>query len=163
MNQPLAAEVTSGNDGLGWLAGEPPNLEKARQAIERIVKDANRASEVIGRVRTLAKGAPPQKDWLNINETILEIIALTRSEVEQNHISLRVQLADDLPPGLGDRVQLQQVILNLIVNAIEAMGGVGDESRELVVASAKEGANGVVVAVSDSGVGVDPDKLWHLF
>jgi len=115
--------VASGNACLRWLARQPPNLEKAQKAVERIVNDGKRASEVIGRVRDFAKRAPVQKRWLNINETILEIVTLTRSEAQRNHISLRTQLTDDLPLVLGDRIQLQQVILNLILNAVEAIFG----------------------------------------
>jgi C4-dicarboxylate-specific signal transduction histidine kinase len=158
VNQPLAAVVASGNACLRWLGGEPPNLEKARQAVERIVKDANRASEVIGRVRSLAKREPPRKDWLNMNETIIETIALTRSELEKNHIVLRTQLSDDLQPVWGDRIQLQQVILNLIVNAIEGMSAVDGGPRELLVSSTKDESKGVLVAVRDTGAGLTQPK-----
>jgi len=163
INQPLAAVVASGSACLRWLAGQPPNLEKAVQAVERIVKDANRASEVIGRVRSLAKRAPPLKDWLDLNETILETIALTRNEIEQNHIALRTQLSNDLPLVMGDRIQLQQVILNLMKNAIESMSAVADGPRELVVSSAPDKSKEVVVAVRDSGVGLDAGQLGRLF
>ena len=163
VNQPLAAVVTSGNACLRWLDGQTPNLNKARQSVERIVKDANRASEVVGRVRGLAKRTPPEKDWLNINETILEIIALTRGEIEQNHISLRTQLSDDLPLILGDRVQLQQVLLNLILNGIEAVSAVSDGPREVLITSTKEPSNGVQIAIRDSGIGLEPAKVDHVF
>ena len=105
---------------LHFLAAQPPNLEDAKQAIECIAKDATRASDVVARVRSLAKRSPPQKQLLNINETAREVIILTASENQNNHISLHAQFADGLPLILGDRVQLQQVILNLILNAIEA-------------------------------------------
>jgi signal transduction histidine kinase len=163
VNQPLAAVVTNGNACLRWLAGQPPNLAEARRTIEQIVEDANRASEVVQRIRRLAKGAPPLKDWLNINDTIVETIVLTRSEVQRNRISLRVQLADDLPPVLGDGVQLQQVILNLIINAIEAINATSDGPRELTVRSTKGVANGVQLAVSDSGIGLDPSRHDQIF
>ena len=163
VNQPLAAVVTSGNACLRWLDGQTPNLNKARQSVERIVKDANRASEVVGRVRSLAKRTPPEKDWLNINETILEIIALTRGEIEQNHISLRTQLSDDLPLILGDRVQLQQVLLNLILNGIEAVSAVSGGPREVLITSTKEPSNGVQIAIRDFGIGLEPAKVDHVF
>ncbi len=121
VNQPLAAAVINGNACLRWLADEPPNLDEARQAVTRLVKDANRASEIIAQVRALTKSSPPQKDWLAINDIILATVSLIDSEILQNNVSLRTELADDVPPVQGDRVQLQQVILNLILNALEAM------------------------------------------
>ncbi len=163
INQPLAAVVTSGDACLRWLAGEPPNLEKARQAVERIVKDANRASEVIGRVRSLARRSPPREEWLNVNEVISETLALTRSEIEQNRVALRTQLATDLPLVPGDRIQLQQVILNLTINAIESMSAVAAGPRELLVGSSQDGSKDVVVVVCDSGSGLDRTQLDHLF
>jgi signal transduction histidine kinase len=121
VNQPLTAIVINAKASLHFLAAQPPNLEEARQAIECIAKDATRASDVVARVRGLAKRAFPQKELLNINETVNEIIKLTSSKIQNNHISLRTRFSDGLPLIQGDRVQLQQVILNLILNAIEAM------------------------------------------
>jgi C4-dicarboxylate-specific signal transduction histidine kinase len=163
VNQPLAAVVTSANACLRWLAGQPPNLEKAKQAVERIVRDANRASDVVGRVRGLAKRAPSLREWLNINEIMLEVLVLTRREVEQNRITLQTQLSDDLPPVLGDRIQLQQVILNLIINAVEAIGAPDEGPREVLISSAKGESNGVLLTVRDSGRGLDPAKLDDIF
>jgi signal transduction histidine kinase len=163
VNQPLTAVVTSGNACLRWLAAQPPNLEKARQAVERVVKDASRASEVVGRVRGLAKRSSPHKDVLNINEIVLETLALTRGEIEQNRIVLRTQLSAVLPLVPGDRIQLQQVILNLIINAVESMNPVAEGPRELLVSSAQNEAGEVLLAVCDSGTGLDPGKLDHLF
>ena len=158
VNQPIAAVVTSAGAGLRWLAAEPPDLEEARQTLGRIVKDGNRASEVIGRIRALVKKAPPREDQVDINETVLEIVALTRSEMQRNGVSLQTRLASDLPLVLGDRVQLQQVILNLIINAIEAMRGFGEGRRAVAgQLSSNDGSNGVLVAVRDSGPGLDPD------
>jgi signal transduction histidine kinase len=111
----------------------------------------------------LAKKSPLRKDWLYINETILEVTALARSEVQRNRVSLETQLADDVPLILGDRIQLQQVILNLIINAIEAMSGVGEGPRELLVGSGKDELQGVRVTVRDSGPGLDPESIDHLF
>jgi C4-dicarboxylate-specific signal transduction histidine kinase len=136
-NQPLAAVGTNANASLRLLAGDLPNLTEAREAIRRIIRDQNRVSEIIGRIRALAKKAPPQKDWLDLNETISEVIAMARSEVQRNRVSLQTKLAYDLPLILGDKIQLQQVILNLLMNAIEAMSGVGEGPRELRVSSEK--------------------------
>ena len=163
VNQPLAGVVSSGNACLRWLASEPPDIEKARKSVDRIVRDANRASEVIGRVHSLAKKAPPKKDWLNINETVQEIIVLMHIDVERNHISLRSQLSDDVPLVWADRIQLQQVILNLIINAIDAISALSDGPRDLLVSSAQDKSNGVLVAVRDSGTGLPPEKLEDIF
>jgi len=162
VNQPLGAVVASGNACLRWLARQPPNLEKAQKAIERIVTDGKRASQVIGRVRDFAKRDPVQKRWLDINETILEIVTLTRSEVLRNRISLRTQLSADLPLVLGDRIQLQQVILNLILNSVEAIGVVTDGPRELLVSSTINGSD-VIFSVRDSGTGLKAVEMDHLF
>jgi C4-dicarboxylate-specific signal transduction histidine kinase len=163
VNQPLAAVVASANACRRWLAGEPPNLDKAKHAAERIVSEANRASDVIRRVRGLARRAPPKKDWLSVNDTMLEVIALTRGEIERNRIALRSDLAEGLPQIFGDRIQLQQVMLNLIVNAIDALRAVKAGPRDLIIESRAQDANGVVVAVRDTGAGVAPDKLALLF
>lgn len=163
VSQPLTGLVSSGNACLRWLAADPPNLEAARRAIERIVNDGSRAGEVISRIRAMVRKSPPRRDQLNINDTIMEVIALIRSELQQNGISLRAELSNDLPLVLGDRIQLQQVILNLIVNAIEAMSSVGRLQRELLVASVQDGPNDVLVTVRDSGTGLDRTTLDHLF
>ena len=163
VNQPLTATVINANASLHFLAAQPPNLEEARQAIECIAKDASRASDVVARVRSLAKRTPPQKELLNINETVREVIILTASEMQSSHVFLRTQFFGDLPLILGDRVQLQQVILNLILNAIEAMNGVAEGSRELFVSTAADGSNAVLVAISDTGPGLEPGKTDSLF
>ena len=137
VNQPIAAAVTNAHAALRWLDARPPDLEEVRQALGRIVKDGNRAGDVIGRIRALIKKAPPRKDGLEINEAILEVIALTRGEVVKNGVSVQTQLAEGLPLIQGDRVQLQQVILNLIINAVEAMSGVSEGSRELLISTGK--------------------------
>jgi PAS domain S-box-containing protein len=160
INQPLAAVVNNASACLRWLAAH--NLEEARRSAALIIADGHRAGEIINGIRALVNKAPPQKDWVNINETISEVIAMTRSEVQGNRIALKTQLSGELPVVLGDRIQLQQVILNLIINAIEAMSGAGDP-RELEVGTGKDEAQGVRVAVRDSGPGLDPDGLDHLF
>jgi signal transduction histidine kinase len=183
VNQPLAAVVTNANAGLRWLAGDSPNLAEAREAIRRIIRDGKRADEIIGRIRALAKKAPPQKEWLDLNQTIGEVLAMVRSEVQRNRVSLQTKLANDLPFILGDRIQLQQVILNLLINAIEAMSGTGEGPRELWVSSqkvtetpgeseddtfrdkalAEDQLTHVLIAVRDSGPGLDPKGLDQLF
>ena len=163
VNQPIAATVINANASLRWLAAEPPNLEEVRHANERIVNDANRAAEIIARVRGLAKRTRPQKDRLDINEVIQEVVSLTTKEIQDNNVSLNMQLSDDLPPILGDRVQLQQVILNVILNAIEAMNGADEALRELFVSTSREGARGVLVAIHDNGRGLDSTNSDQLF
>jgi signal transduction histidine kinase len=161
INQPLAAVVNNANACLRWLAAQ--NLEEARQSAARVIGDGHRAGEIIDRIRAFAKKAPSRKDWIDVNETILEVIALARSEVHNNGVSLQTRLGDEMPPILGDRIQLQQVILNLMINAIEAMNGINDAPRELLVSSAKDDSQSVLVAVRDSGPGLDPKSLDHLF
>jgi PAS domain S-box-containing protein len=163
INQPLAAVVNNASACLRWLAGQAPNLEEARHSAELIIADGHRAGEIIGRIRALVKKSPPRKDWFDINETILEVISLARSEAQRNRVSLQTQLSSDVPLVLGDRIQLQQVILNLIINALEAMSGVGEGPRELLVGSSKDDSQGILVTVRDSGAGLDPDSLDHLF
>ena len=137
VNQPITGTIISAQAALRWLDARPPNLEEARQALGRIVKDGNRAGEVIGRIRGLIKKAPPRQEALAINQAILEVIALLHGEVVKHGVSVQTQLADDLPVLHGDRVQLQQVILNLIINAVQAMSErqrgaarVADQHRE---------------------------------
>ena len=161
INQPLAAVVNNASACLRWLAAS--NLEEARQSAALVIADGHRAGEIINRIRALINKAPPQKDWLDINETIIEVIALARSEAQKNRVSLQSQLSSDLPLILADRIQLQQVILNLMINAIEAMNGINDAPRELLVSSAKGDSQGVLVTVRDSGPGLDPKSLDHLF
>lgn len=163
VNQPLAGVVSSGNACLRWLASDPPQIEKARQSVDRIVRDANRASEVVSRVRSLVKKTPPEKVRLNINEAVQAIIVLTRREVEQAKSSLTAQLSDDVPLVWADRIQLQQVILNLIINAIEAVSSLSDGPRNLFVSATEDKLNGVLLTVRDSGMGLDPTKLEEIF
>ncbi len=164
ISQPLAAVVSDANACLHWLAAQ--NLEEARQCAEFVIADGHRAGDIISRIRALVKKAPSRKDWVDVNATILEVIALARSEVTSHGVSLQTRLGDDVPLILGDRIQLQQVILNLIINAIEAMTGISDAPRELLVGSAKDASPRVLVAVRDSGPGLNPgslDRLFHAF
>ena len=163
VNQPLGAMITSAASCARWLAAEPPNMEKALRALERIVNDGQRASEVIGRIRALMKRQAPRKEWLDINESILEVIALAQYQLRRDDILLETRLAEGLPLVQGDRVQLQQVLLNLIVNAIEAMSGIEERQRELTILSAADAPGCVAVEVRDTGVGLDPKHATHLF
>jgi PAS domain S-box-containing protein len=163
VNQPIAAAVTNAQAALRWLAARPPDLEEVRQALDHIVKDAKRAGDVIGRIREIIKKAPPRKDRMDMNEAIREVIELTRGEAAKNGASVQTALGKGLPPIDGDRVQLQQVVLNLIVNAVQAMGTVAEGPRELFITTARAEPNGVLVAVKDSGPGVTPANLEQLF
>ncbi|HET9376995.1 MAG TPA: AAA family ATPase [Chthoniobacterales bacterium] len=183
VNQPLAGIVTNANATLRWLAGDPPNLEEAHEAIRRIARDGKRAGDVVSRMWAIFKKAGTTKERLDINGAIEEVVILAQSEVQRNRVSLRIQLAKDLPLILGDRIQLQQVILNLLVNAIEAMSEADEGPRELWVSSQKaigiraeserdtiaEKAltdsewSQVLIAVRDSGPGLDPKRLDRLF
>jgi PAS domain S-box-containing protein len=160
INQPLGALVNNAGACLGWLDAE--NLEEARHSVGLVMDDAQRASEIITRIRALVKKAPPQKDWLDINQIIREVIGLGQSEVQRNHIALETQLSDGVPLIFADRIQLQQVMLNLMMNAIEAMIQVTGP-RELLISSAADDPKGVVVVVRDSGAGLDSKSLERLF
>jgi signal transduction histidine kinase len=163
VNQPIAAVVTNAQAALRWLDMQPPDPREVRQALGRIIRDGGRAGDVVGRIRALIAKAPARKDRLDINNTILEVIALTRTEMHRNGVSLQTRLAPDLPLVQGDRVQLQQVMLNLILNAVEALSGISEGSRDLLISSEDGGANGVRVAVQDSGPGLTPESFEHLF
>ena len=156
----LGALVNNAGACLGWLDSE--NLEEARNSVALVMDDARRASEIITRIRALVKKAPPQKDWLDINQIIREVIALAQSELQRNRITLETQLSDNVPPILADRIQLQQVMLNLMMNAIEAMTQV-TTPRELLISSEADDSKGVVVVVRDSGAGLDSKSLERLF
>jgi signal transduction histidine kinase len=181
INQPLAAVGSNASACMRWLAAR--NLKEAQESAALVIADVERAGQIIGRIRALAKKAPPQKDWLDLNETIREVIAMVRNTVQRNQVLLQTQLPTDLPLILADRVQLQQVILNLLINAIEAMSEVVEGPRELRIRSQKvceipnqlekdrfkdkavvESAwTHVLIAVEDSGPGLDPKSLDRLF
>ena len=163
VNQPLAAVVTNGNACLRWLAREVPDLEEARAAVERIIRDGHRAGEVIRRIRALTQKTEPHTAWLDLNEVIHEVVALMHSEVRKQRVALWTDLSSTLPPVLGDRIQLQQVILNLLLNGIEAMQAVTDRVRELRIRSYRHASDEVGVAVQDSGIGLDPQRMARLF
>ncbi|MEH2567387.1 AAA family ATPase [Bradyrhizobium sp. AZCC 2289] len=162
VNQPITAAVTYALAARRYLSAEPPNFREVDDALSLIVKEGNRAGEVVGRIRALIKKAPARRDAVEINDAILEVIALTRTEAANNSVSVRTQLAEGLPRVQGDRVQLQQVLLNLIINAIEAMRDVGEEERELLISTRNE-PDGVSVEVRDSGPGFAPAALECVF
>src|SRR6266851_807712 len=162
VNQPITAAVTYALAARRWLSAEPPNFREVDTALSLIVKEGNRAGEVIGRTRALIKKLPARKDAVAINDAILEVIALTRTEAANNGVLVRTQLAEGLPRVQGDRVQLQQVLLNLTINAIEAMRDISEEERELHISSRSE-PDGVSVEVRDSGPGFAPADLDRVF
>jgi PAS domain S-box-containing protein len=162
VSQPIAATVTNADAALRWLDGQPPDLEEVRHSLDAIIKDGHRAGDVIGGIRALIKKAPPRQDQLDINEAILEVIEVTKSELLQNGVSLQTELAKGLPRIQGDRIQLQQILLNLIMNAIEAMSDVKG-SRNLLISTVEDKPNGVLATVRDSGPGLNPDSLERLF
>lgn len=166
ISQPLAGVLMNGNASLRWLAATPPNLGEAREALGRIVRDGNRANAVILRIRTLLKKTPLQKGRLDLNEVVREVVALTCTEIDRNRAAVRMELAHDLPPVLADRVQLQQVLLNLVLNGLEAMHGVQNRSREIVIETRSQPAGKAKVSVRDTGVGFgtsDPEKFFDVF
>jgi PAS domain S-box-containing protein len=163
VNQPITATVTNAEAARRWLSMQPPNFEELRQALDRIITDGQRAGQVVHRIRALVKKAPPRTEVLGINGAIREVIELTRVEAARKDVAVRTELTEGLPSIQGDRVQLQQVILNLIINAIEAMSGPSEGARELFISTGRAGANGVLVSVRDSGPGLRPATLEHLF
>jgi C4-dicarboxylate-specific signal transduction histidine kinase len=162
VNQPIAAAVTNANTCLRWLTRDHPDVEEARAAAIRIVKDRTRAAEIIKRTRLLFKKATPQRELVDANEVIREMIVLLRSEAARYNISVRTDLAADLPQVMGDRVQLQQVLMNLMLNGIEAMKDV-EWARELAIKSQREGNEQVLVSVSDTGVGLPQQQADQIF
>jgi PAS domain S-box-containing protein len=183
VNQPLAGILTNANASLRWLLRDSPNITEACEAIRRIIRDGSRAGDVITRIRALFKKASAAREPVDINQIIQEVLILTQSELQKKRISLRTQFANDLPVVLGDKIQLQQVILNLVLNGIEAMSGVADGARELSVSSQKvakilreagkemvpdnaltepESAS-LLIAVRDSGPGLDATELQQVF
>src|SRR5271157_6217394 len=163
INQPLSGIVSSGSACLRWLARDVPDLEEAREAARRIVRDGKRAGEVIARIRALTKKAVASREKLNLNETIREVLGLVGDEAKKNTVVIRTRFGDNVFPVLGDQVQLQQVVLNLVMNAIEAMSKVGDRARELVITTRNIDPDRVQVTVEDSGTGIDPQMIDKIF
>jgi PAS domain S-box-containing protein len=163
VNQPLAAILASGDSCAAWLANDPPNLDKARAAATRIVQAATQASDVVRRIRALFRKTPSITTPLDINQVIAETVSLFDGEVQGKGVSLSTRLAANLPAVLGDRVQLQQVILNLAINGTEAMAAVPGQPRRLMIRSALTDAREVLVSIADTGPGIDPSQMTHLF
>jgi C4-dicarboxylate-specific signal transduction histidine kinase len=163
VNQPLAAVVANADACVAWLSHQNPNLVEARAAAERTTQGATRASEVIVRIRSLINKATPEKERVHINEIIQETVALAESQAARNDVSIVVDLAQELPVVLGDRIQLQQVILNLVMNGIESMTGTTDRARRLLIRSQIQNPEQVLVSVQDSGVGVTAEVMSRLF
>ena len=155
--------MTNANASLRWLAAATPNLDEARDAIGRIVRDGNRAGEVIARIRALVQKTDTEKVRLDINQTVQEVVILMQNEAARKGVAIRMDLAANVPLVLGDRIQLQQVILNLVMNGIEAMNTVTDRPREMLIRSCQQESDQVLVAVQDSGVGIDSQSLEKIF
>ena len=163
VNQPLAAVVANADACVAWLSHQTPNLVEARAAAERSVQGATRASEVIARIRSLIDKAAPERKRVHINEIIEETVTLAEGQVSRNNVSLVIELEPDLPVVLGDRIQLQQVILNLVMNGIEAMTSVADRPRQLLIRSRIQNGEQVLVSVQDCGIGVSAEVMPRLF
>ena len=165
VNQPIAATLMNAGTAARWLARQPPNLEEVRQLIDRIVIDGKRAADIVSRIHNFSQKAPAQKGDVEINEAILEIMGLTRVATSEHGVLVKMQLSEGLPRISGDRIQLQQVILNLIMNAIEAMSEISEGSRELQISTSEDESGSVLVAISDSGPGLpaNPEHLFEAF
>jgi signal transduction histidine kinase len=163
VNQPLAGIVTNANAGLRWLAGDSPDLVEAREAIRRIIRDGNRAGDVVSRMRALFKKASTVKERFDINGAIEEVVVLTQSEVRRHKVAIRMELAANLPPVVGDRVQILQVLMNLVLNAFEAMSTAENLERDLLIRTQHDEGSEVRVALRDSGIGLDPTNLERIF
>jgi C4-dicarboxylate-specific signal transduction histidine kinase len=163
VNQPLAAIVANADACVAWLALETPNLVEARAAAARAIKGATRASEVITRIRSLINKAAPERAHVQLNRIVEETVVLAERQAQRNEVAIEIELMPNLPAVQGDRIQLQQVILNLMMNGIEAMSGTGGRTRTLRIQSRVHDAGQVCISVEDSGVGVDADALPRLF
>jgi signal transduction histidine kinase len=163
VNQPLAGIVTNGNASLRWLSGPLPNLDEAREAIQRIIRDGSRAGQVVARIRALSQKTRAARESVDMNEAIEEIVVLIGGELQRNQIVLQMDLAADLPSVVGDRVQLQQVVMNLIMNGVEAMRSVPEHERNLLVRTEGRESDEVRVSLQDSGTGIDPETQEEIF
>jgi two-component system, LuxR family, sensor kinase FixL len=163
VNQPISAIVANGDACLRWLGQKPPDLNEARDSVEAMIRDSYRAGEVVRRLRGLAKRTEPQKVRLDFNEIIDDVVLVVKREMLRHHVAARIELADTLPPVLGDRIQLQQVVLNLIMNALDAMASVTARPRELIVRAQPHGDDHIIVAVQDCGIGFDANNANRLF
>ena len=163
LNQPLGSIVTTGDACLRWLSGKPPNLDEVRQAVQAIIRDGTRASAVLMRTRSLLRRGEGLRERLDINEVIKEVVVLSQVELRRNGVSLETNLPEDLPPAVVDRVLVQQVIMNLIMNAIEAMRAVRDRASTLCIRTEKQLSGNIIVSVKYSGVGLNPKDSARMF
>ena len=163
INQPLAAIAANGSAALRWLAKQTPDLEEARVAISSVVAEGHRAGQIIESVRAMFKQAPQAKMLLDVNELVREVLTLTRSEIQRHRVDVQTELMDGIPKALADRIQLQQVMLNLILNALEAMDAVTDRPRVLSIKSAIHDSKGVQIMVGDTGIGIEPQNMRRMF
>ncbi|MEW9581599.1 AAA family ATPase [Paraburkholderia sp. DGU8] len=163
VGQPLGAIVTSGEACLRWLGHSNPQPEEVRACVQHMIGEGRRASQIVQRIRTLTSKATPRKTQIELNEVINDVVSLVQRELLNHRVSLNLKLASDLPPLLGDRVQLQQVLINLVINGIQAMADISDNPRELIIESHRDNDGQVVVAVQDSGPGIDPENANRLF
>ena len=163
INQPLSGIITNASTCLRMLNGDPPNVDGARETVRRTLRDGNRASDVITRLRALFSKKEFTTEPLDLNEATREVIALSLSDLQRNQVILRSELAEDLPPVMGDRIQLQQVTLNLLRNASDAMVSVDDRPRQLLIRTQREGDDRVRLSVQDAGTGVNPQDFERLF
>jgi signal transduction histidine kinase len=163
INQPLAAVVANGHACLQWLSGTPPNLEKARHSTERIIQDGTRAGDVLRQIRALFRKEQPTKQWLDLNSLIEELVGFLRHEAGSRHVSIRMDLAKPILLVKADRVQLQQVVVNLIMNAMDAMTDTKTLEKEIVIRSRKNSSDEALVAVEDCGTGIKPEIASKIF
>jgi len=163
VTQPIGAARNDARAALNFLDRHPPELDEVRDALNCVVGDTDRAGHIVDGIRDSMKKAPPRKDRFDLNEAINEVIELARGAISENGVSIQTRLDEALPPADGDRVQLQQVVLNLVLNAVEAMSSVEAGARELSISTEQSRANGVVVAVRDSGPGIDAERLERVF
>jgi hypothetical protein len=163
VNQPIGAARNNANAALRFLERDPPELAEVSEALKCVVTDTYRAGDIIGRIRDQVRKVPPRKESVDLNDAIGNVIALVRGELSKNCVTVHTQLAEGLPPILGDRVQLQQVMLNLILNAIEAMASVDAKMRTLVICTESSPSQGLLVTVGDSGPGIAPEDRERVF
>lgn len=163
ITQPLTAIVVHGDSGLDCLSAAPPKIEEARDILEKIIEDGTRAGAVLSRIRALFRKETLAREWVDLNEVVRELAALLQGEATSQHVSIRTNLAADLPRILGDRIQLQQVMLNLMMNGMDAMAGITDRPKELLVKSGAMTSEEIVVSIEDSGIGIDPKLVEKIF
>ena len=163
ISQPVTAVVTHGHACREWLSADPPNLEKARHTTERIIQDGTRAGAVVSRIRALFKKEPPEKGWMDANQVIRELVAFLHDEAVRRHVHIKLELADDLPKVMADRVQLQQVLLNLVMNGMDAMAEVAYGLKELLIRSCERNPEEISIQIEDRGVGLNPQNPDEIF